>query len=559
MPGLQFTETMRGYFSPSVQDDYDDGFERGRDENSPFEFTLTISTNDLSEMLRGQEHEGRMEGSVHAPALSPHPLSVADGTFNLFVVDSDEPGTHRMRYRMTMTSQEGRDYYLDGFKRIHDDPGFDLWSDTTTLYITVHEGSDAEAPVLGTGKVTIRPDDFMKQLTTMEVTGAANHTEQLRSLSSFGRFFGGTLYDTYGGIFARPNIFDPEAAPRPMRPLRVGPPEVHFFNTSDGVQLRLTRYQGGSKGPVILSHGFGVSSRIFATDTIQTNLLEYLFEHGYDVWLLDYRVSIELPSSDEPSTADDVATKDYPAAVDYVRTKTGAESVQMVVHCYGSTTFFMAMLAGLEGVRSAVCSQIATHVKAPPLSRFKAGLHLPEVLDTLGVEMLTAYVDTHADWKQRLVDQALKLSPVEAEESCTSPVCRRITFLYGHLYEHDQLNKATHDTLHELFGVANLKTFEHLTLLVREGHLVSADGDEAYLPHLDRLALPITFIHGAENACFLPESTATTYDLLRQQHGADLYGRHVIPNYGHIDCILGKNAVRDVYPRVLDHLEETNP
>ena len=146
---------------------------------------------------------------------------------------------------------------------------------------------------------------------------------------------------------------------------------------------------------------------------------------------------------------------------------------------------------------------------------------------------------------------------MEFEERCTSPVCHRISFLYALLYEHDQLNQATHDALHEMFGVANIGAFEHLALLVRKGRILAADGSDAYLPHLHRLAIPIAFIHGAENQCYLPKSTEITYNLLRKKNGASLYARQVIPNYGHIDCIFGKNAARDVYPLILAHLERT--
>jgi hypothetical protein len=34
--------------------------------------------------------------------------------------------------------------------------------------------------------------------------------------------------------------------------------------------------------------------------------------------------------------------------------------------------------------------------------------------------------------------------------------------MYGGIFEHDQLNRATHDALHEHFGVANLSVFAHL-------------------------------------------------------------------------------------------------
>jgi cholesterol oxidase len=77
------------------------------------------------------------------------------------------------------------------------------------------------------------------------------------------------------------------------------------------------------------------------------------------------------------------------------------------------------------------------------------------------------------------------------------------------------------------------------------------------MSHLDRLKLPICFIHGAENQCFLPVSTELTYNALREANGKGLYSRHVIPSYGHIDCIYGKDAARDVYPYILEHLEAT--
>jgi cholesterol oxidase len=304
-------------------------------------------------------------------------------------------------------------------------------------------------------------------------------------------------------------------------------------------------------------HGAGVSSDIFSTDLIETNLLEYLFAAGYDVWLLDFRVSIALPSAALPSTADDVAKFDHADAVAEIRRLTGAQTIQVVAHCYGASTFTMALLAGLTGVRSAVLSQVSTHLFVKALGKIKAGLHLPGVLEAMGVRTMTAYRDAHADWPQRLLDDALRFYPIPHGEHCDSAVCHRISFMYALLYEHAQLNAGLHDNMHELFGVANLKVFEHLALMARRGHVVTADGADDYLPHLDRMAIPIAFIHGAENQCFVPASTETTFNLLCARNGAALYERHVIPGYGHIDCIFGKNAVNDVYPHILRHLEKT--
>ncbi|HZD95873.1 MAG TPA: hypothetical protein VE133_16550, partial [Candidatus Sulfotelmatobacter sp.] len=254
-------------------------------------------------------------------------------------------------------------------------------------------------------------------------------------------------------------------------------------------------------------------------------------------------------------SGDDIATIDYPAAVAKVREVTGRDSVQMVVHCFGSTTFFMAMLAGLNGVRSAVCSQIATNIVAPVMTKLKTGLHLPDFLDKLGIKSLTAQAEIHEGWLQKLYDKALELYPIG--DICNNPVCHRITFMYAPLYRHENLNEATHEAQYELFGLASMRAFEHLGMMTRKGKLVDFNGNDVYLPHLDRLAIPLCFIHGAENQCYLPQSTEMTYDLLRKTNNPALYTRHVVPSYGHIDCIYGKNAAADIYPLMLKHLEQT--
>lgn len=561
--GLQFTETMRGFFSTSVVagnslEDYQIAWKQGKAEDSPCEFTLTVLSEDLELLLESASHPSRIVGTVTVPVISPVPLRVTDGQFNLLVMDPGEVNTRRMEYRMKLAAEDGSTYFFNGYKVVRSDKaGLDAWADTTTLYITIHAGADENSPVLGKGRLHIELLDFAKQLTTIQVSNAQSLGQRLDGIARFGRYFAGALWDVYGGIGRRDTLFDPEASPRQKRPLRTSVPEIHYFRTSDNVELRLMRYKGGGKGPVMLSHGLGVSSLIFTMDTINTNLVEYLFAHGYDVWCLDFRASIELPyAAKDQSTGDDVATKDYPAAVAKIRQVTGAATIQAVVHCWGATTFFMALLSGLQGIRSVVASQVATHIQAPLLTKLKTGLHLPTFLQQIGVRSLNAYVDQNQDWQEKLYDAALRFYPTELPELCDSPVCRRIAFMYAPLYEHKQLNDATHRAMHEMFGIANMRSFEHIGRIVNTGHLVDFGGQDVYMPNLDRLNLPISFIHGAENACFQPESTRITWQLLREKFGVAQYDRHVIPNYGHIDCIFGKNAYLDVYPYILEHLEK---
>jgi cholesterol oxidase len=197
-PGIQFTETMRGFFSTVEAADFEEAERRGREEKSEFAFTLTIVSDDLEAMLKEQEHAARIFGTVDARALSPAPLTVTNGLFNLFVADPAQPDAKLMRYRMGLTAEDGTHYFFDGFKRIEDDPGLDMWADTTTLYITVHEGEDDTGPVAGRGILHIHPRDFMRQMTTMRVRNAVSARQRLALTGRFGAYFTGSLHDVYG-------------------------------------------------------------------------------------------------------------------------------------------------------------------------------------------------------------------------------------------------------------------------------------------------------------------------------------------------------------------------
>jgi cholesterol oxidase len=94
--------------------------------------------------------------------------------------------------------------------------------------------------------------------------------------------------------------------------------------------------------------------------------------------------------------------------------------------------------------------------------------------------------------------------------------------------------------------------------MLRVGYVVDKQGTNVYLPHVDRLAMPVAFLHGAENRQFLPKTTERTFRFLCRKNGAQRYTRHVVPGYGHMDCLVGKNALVDVFPLILGELEKGN-
>ncbi len=413
--GLRFTETMKGTYRAAGV---------GEDPSVPMSFTLTVMSDDLEDMLANPQHEARMVGTLTCAALSPAPMMIEDGRFNLFVVDEAHVERRNMNYRMTLVAADGQRYFLFGQKLITRSSLLDLWEQTNTLYVQVRASEAPDAPLLGNATLIITPENFLKQSRTIDVTNAPDLETRLKWTRKFGEFFAGVLFTEYGGVAAPLQLFNPDAPPRARRALRAPAPQMAYFCTPapDSKTLRLTHYHGGSKGPVLLVHGSGVSSRIFSTDLIGTNLVEFLCAAHYDVWLVDLRVSIDLQSAIEPTTADAIARYDIPAAVAKVRELTGAHEIQVVAHCLGALTTTMSLLSGLTGVRSALLSQVSAHPVPGLLQRVKAGLHTPQILQHLGVKDLTAYTQNEK-WPHNLLDEALRFFPTEDDEACNNAIC----------------------------------------------------------------------------------------------------------------------------------------
>ena len=64
------------------------------------------------------------------------------GWFNLFT-RGRRPGRRRMLYRLHFADAGGNPLTLVGHKDVHDDPGLDVWPDTSTLYVRLHAGHAA--------------------------------------------------------------------------------------------------------------------------------------------------------------------------------------------------------------------------------------------------------------------------------------------------------------------------------------------------------------------------------------------------------------------------------
>ena len=198
---------------------------------------------------------------------------------------------------------DGRELLLRRATRYaHDGPVTGAsWRDTTTLFVhRAATGRDESGPVLATGNhPQNRTADFLRQLRTMRVLNA---TSELGPAAEAGRVRRLLRRGAVPGL--RRGVR--QAGPVSTRPRRRGRrassgcrlPRGAGSGADDGVELLLTSvHRAGDLGLCLVAHGLGVSSKIFTIDTIETYLgRSTCSPRGFDVWLLDFRASIDLPA-----------------------------------------------------------------------------------------------------------------------------------------------------------------------------------------------------------------------------------------------------------------------
>ena len=392
-PALSFSEGMQGYFTINfkdnptpprlrISDDFDIAYQQAKAENSPMEANLHIDIKCVYEMLQDAQHKAEVSGNVLCKELDHKPMP-AKGIFQLFPITEDKVETWEMIYNMKMQAQDGKMYQFLGRKILHKTPNSHLWNNVTTLFVTVYETNTGTKQIKGKGIIRLNIEDLIKQGNSIKVTTTNSFVKKLPSfvatlfdtlfLQKFAAFFGMVLFKAYGGLLVDlANFPKQENAQRKRRKLNAPTPKVFTPTTADGFKLRLTRYQGGKKGPIMLAPGFATTASSFATDTVEESLVEYLCKAKYDVWLFDYRSSPNSGSSARPFTIDDIANFDWPKGLEVVLKETKAKDVQVLAHCVGSMTFLMSKLKGLKGVRSAICSQLTLHPVTTWLNYVKA-------------------------------------------------------------------------------------------------------------------------------------------------------------------------------------------
>ena len=335
-------------------------------------------------------------------------------------------------------------------------------------------------------------------------------------------------------------------------------PEIVDFAARDGFKLNFLH----SRAMLPAIRTGACSSRCrrpvksFLPPTEET-FVDALLDAGYDVWLLNWRASIDLPPN--KWTLEDAAVLDHPAAVRTVLDRTGAKTVKAVIHCQGSTSFMMSAVAGLlPEITTVISNAVALHPIVPRLAWLKARY----VTNSVGRFM--TYLNPQwglsapAGWPT-MIDWIVRATHHE----CNNAVCKHSSFTFGAgfptLWLHKNLDEATHEWLKGEFAHVPMTFFREMSSCIAAGHLISS-GKYPELPlnfvgQAPKTDARFVFIAGEFNHCFVAESQQRTLDFFdRYAPGRNAF--YELADYGHLDVFIGKNAARDNFPLIIDELRK---
>ncbi|KAI0457985.1 glucose-methanol-choline oxidoreductase [Xylaria acuta] len=612
--GFGFTEVMSGHVhrlhsndSGSFRDNIDDYELAARTAKSLCEtarFFLSVQAFNTRSVVNDPKHSANLTGTFSCPTLEGSPFMVRRGNFNLFLVDTKAPGTRNLTYDFDMYGTNEQRLHFHGYKVVDSSVALapmQFWRSTSTLYVTIterpskrsREESDGDfcpkGKIVAQGIMRIEPRDFLSEMLTLTSTGS-NIFDKVKSVANFMTFFTRKSMSLFLA---------------PLTPLQY-PSQTYsgFVNhTPQSKSYKITARDGvitslhvweptytSEKTPtknLFMIPGASVDHQIFALPTIRMNAVNYFRRAGYRVFITVHRIGVLMVAQNDWTTFDtrldilaclEFIRKRYPT---YAETENGGseretdakpepEAIYTIAHCMGSVAFSTGLLDGTipaKWVKGVTCSQVFMNPIWNCLNMIKI-LALPIPADRLyrlfAGNWFSCSTGQNDSYVQKALNELLRLMPDERKEICNNATCHRISLVFARCWNHRNLNEATHRQIDRFFGGVNMTLLHLLMKQGFQGHAMSngplyerLDTDE----NVRRLkGIPFLLFVGGDNAVLSPESTERTYEVLTdafssRHDGGIQYRRRVVPDYGHLDCWMGRNAWKDVYPFVLEEVD----
>jgi pimeloyl-ACP methyl ester carboxylesterase len=319
--------------------------------------------------------------------------------------------------------------------------------------------------------------------------------------------------------------------------------EVHSVETDDGATIIVARIRPrgarAAEPPVLLCHGLAMNRRAFALERERCFALA-LAERGRDVWVLELRGAAEgrARRAMRRATFDHYARHDVPRAIEFVLRSADARELDWVGFSIGGMLGYAHLGAlGGGGVRRLVTIGSPVHFEDHPASRGVA------VLPMLFAPAL---------WLTRTPFRALSL--LAAPLMWTGLPRSLSQGLRAEHYTSESLRRVMANALADVpTGVSR-----QFVRWLQHGTFDSEDRAVDYRGGLAKITVPTLIVVGSHDRLATPYAAVDA----QQRLGAALVEVQIVGtqtgatrDYDHLDLILGRSAIDEVFPSVARWIE----
>ncbi|KZV40453.1 hypothetical protein F511_41770 [Dorcoceras hygrometricum] len=515
---------------------------------------------DNNGMVAGESHpllRGRVGGHVVCKAIEIDEMYIIRGEVDLCKTDIRTPYTQFMHYNLLLATSSGSRYILEGRKIMN--PyllALYAWRESTTLNVTLRKitNDDPEREMTNLqGKLHISLFGLLKSIWSLE--GG--------SKISFIFIFLQSLLRTY--ILQEPRGRHLDFVSKDLETDRYPDSTVHEIKTYDGLIISCQQWESSkSTGarkhektpyPVLLINGYSTES--YSLPTEPNDLVRTILKEGHDVWLLRTRVhpSYSLNSF----SIDDIGRFDIAAAVDKIIQLYGESAkVHIVGHCVGGVAIHIALMGGhvsTKKIASLSCTNSSMFFKLTTSSLVKMWLPLtPISMAILGEnKVLPLLAKTTTSFRHDLLKSIARLIP--RCERCTCDECEVFSGIFGNAFWHENVSHTMHNWLNKI-NVPRLPMagFTHLRKICNAGFILDSNGNNTYMVHPERMALPTLYISGGRTLLVTPETSLLANKYMKLHQQSYRHERVVVDGFGHSDLLIGEKSFEKVFPHIITHI-----
>ncbi len=317
--------------------------------------------------------------------------------------------------------------------------------------------------------------------------------------------------------------------------------EIHFIATPDNTRIALFRYKpkGGlaPKGTVLFCHGLGANMRNFDM-TEEYSPARYMANNGYDSWILNLRGAnvkgvIEYKNWD--FDFDDYLKKDIPSAVKYILDSTSERQIYWIGHSMGGMLLYAYLLAGGDKFIKAGITL------GSPVKFSSSNKTLTKLLGLRFFLKFTAKV--HFDKFARFLAPFAGLfnTPLMKYQMNV----RNVDF--------ELIRKAQYNAITPI----STKLLAQFAEWFGKDEVVLSDGFSV-TENLNKISAPLLIISGGNDMLSPADDTVYAYEQIQSMDKSyiELAKKNGFSqDYGHIDMIFGKEALKEVYPLIKQWLD----